>query len=252
MWYEFDLQLNKDWDDPNLRICFLWKNRWKSVLSFDGYRIFTLRDEIAQNLMNILKTDQVLNCIWDEILNGDITTKGLFQDCHSFALSLAIWSSCVKHGLLTQERLVNVWLEKIISLKLSDNLPNLKQWDILTSEVDNGSNHSIVYLWKDIYSKDTFISCNGKDWYIDYEWKWIEKIDVDVLKEISLKKNWKIYVKEWYRIWWSLSLVHIHSMYERCRMWGINTIDIYRKKENRDIKLWFKEKLFKVINYICD
>lgn len=234
MGLKFNLELISQWDDYNLKLCLSWKTLGKSVLCFEWLKIINLKENIANNILNILKSDQILDSInhYQEA-NDDYILKWLFMNCHSFALSIAIWCSVVKHGTLTQERLNLIWLERIQILKVGDDLNDLQQWDIITSDENNQYNHSIICLWKDFYNKYAFFSCNWKDWFIDYEWVYHNELNPSDFDEITQTLNWLIYVKEWYRIWWPLSIVNINQMYNRCQYHWIQKLNVYRKVANK-------------------
>lgn len=228
MWLKFDLKINDQWDKINLNICFLWEKSWKSILLLEWDKICDLTEQIAKNILGILNTEQIFDN-YDIERTPKFWFKWLFSDCHSFALSLAIWASSIWNWPLWEDFLTKVSLRKVWLLKIWDKLPKLQQWDLITTEWLLHWNHSMVYLCKK-RGLDFFIHCVGCLWYVDFEWKCYSSFYKKIFDEITFDFNWQRYVKEWYRVWWWLAFGNIQNMYEECEHEWIKKLGIYRKK----------------------
>lgn len=237
MWLKFTFTEKSEWwEEPNVQICYIGEHDWNNT-AFISWEIIELTDTIAKNLLSIINSTQILiwsqnvNCSFDEYIEWFCyLAKWKFHDCHSFAYSLTIWETysiywIPSEWLLKKKGLINNWT--IIKWEQINDI--LLQGDLLIPRDTEKWAHSIVYLWL-IKWNHSFISCFGKEGYVNYNWIWNREFNKEIFEEIAHKSNWEIYVKDWYRKGWFIGINTIDEIFDSYH--NIKSFTIYRKNSN--------------------
>ena len=230
MWHIFNFKQVNTGDLPNIQICYEWEKDWNHLIQVND-KIIEITDNFARNLMFILDSEQV--CTFADWHKG-VINRWRFDDCHSFAFALATWGSLLFPDIPDKKDLEKFWLTYLwVYIDLHEK-KILKQWDFLTSwkylhpelPFINQHAHSFIYLWN-AQNQDLFINCCGCEWYINRNWEWIREFTEEVFENFFNARNWKVYINEWYRTGWRLSINTLDEIF--ASYYNIWAIHVYRK-----------------------
>ncbi len=231
MWKIFWFYEKDNWDKPNIRIDYIWEQKWPNVAIFNQ-EIIELTDFIANNLKSILESKQF--CLPYDIENW-IQTRWLFSDCHSFALLLWAGVSDTSQWPLRKDFLESIWFKQIWIYDFSNWTDiELRQWDIIISNIICGQ-HSVMFLEKQNNNTDIWIDCSWWYWYTNKRWKYFQDCftKLNIFKLDKILRWWNIekryYIKKWYRLWWRIRIWEISKMFWLSKWHWAKDAEIYRK-----------------------